>query len=520
MTMLAGCGAPSNESLYKNSLIYCSEGSPVTFNPQLASSNTTSDAVSNTLYNVLISSDHKTGLFTSELATSWTKSKDGLSYTFNLRKGVIFHTTAYFTPSRHFNADDVLFSFNRTLDTRHRYHYIGGGSYRKTLNDSLIKISAISPYKVKFELSHPDSTFMANLATDSSVILSKEYADHLYDKGTQTQLDKLPIGTGPYKFKEYKRDELIRYYRHEDYWKRDDVIHQLVFDITKNGSSRIAKLLTHECDISAYPLPQELPLLQERKDIEVIKGRVLNVGFWAFNTDKPPFDNILVRKALSHAINLDAIMDAVFYNQATKADSLLPPISWAYHRNEQPIQYNPHKAKQLLEKAGHADGFKMNIWATPIQRDYSPNARKMAELMQADLAKIGVEAKIVSFEWATFRKKLSEGKHDSVIIGWSADNADPDNFFRPTLSCSAKSTGSNRAFWCNDEFDDLLSSARINSDMSDRKAIYRKAQSIINREVPLFPIAHTHKFQAHLTSISGLVINPYGSISLAEAKKR
>lgn len=520
VALLAGCGAPSNESLYANSLVYCSEGSPVTFNPQLASSNTTSDVVSNTLYNVLISTIPETAEFVAELATSWTKSEDGLTYTFVLRKDVKFHKTDYFTPSRHFNADDVLFSFNRTIDTRHPYHRVGGGSYRRTLNDSVINITALSPYEVKFELNRPDSTFMFNLATDFSVILSKEYADHLYDTNNKAQIDKKPIGTGPYKFREYKRDELIRYYRHENYWKRDDVIAQLVIDITRNGSSRIAKLLTHECDISAYPLPQELPLLDAREDIHVIKEPVLNVGFWAFNTDKPPFDNVLVRKALSHAINLDAIMDAVFYNLATKADSLLPPISWAYHRNEQPIQFNPHKAKQLLDQAGFSKGFKMDIWAPSVQRDYNPNSRKMAELMQSDLAQIGVEATLVSFEWATFRKRLRNGDHDSVLIGWSADNADPDNFLRSTLSCSAKSSGTNRAFWCNDEFDDLLASARINSNTNERKAIYRKAQAIINAQVPLFPFAHTHKFQAHLKNVTGLSINPYGSISLAEAKKQ
>ena len=517
--VLGGCGAPSDKSLYNNSLIYCSEGSPVTFNPQLSTSNTTSDAISNTLYNVMLSSNHETGEFTPELATSWTVSPDGLNYIFQLRKNVQFHTTDYFTPTRHFNADDVLFSFNRTLNTRHPYHYIGGGGYRRLLNDSVVNIKALSPYEVQFELSHPDSTFLYNLATDFSVILSKEYADHLYDIGKKENIDRFPIGTGPYKYREFKRDELIRYYRHENYWKSDNIINQLVFDITTRGSSRIAKLLTHECDISAYPLPQELPLLEAREDINVMRETVLNVGFWAFNTDRPPFDNVLVRKALAHAVNLDAIMEAVFYDQATKADSLLPPISWAYHRNEQPITYNPHRARQLLDQVGLSNGFKMTIWAPPITRDYNPNALKTAELIQSDLAKIGVEAELVSFEWATFRKRLGNGEHDSVLIGWSADNADPDNFLRPTLSCAAKSSRGNRAFWCNEAFDDLLSQARITSDTTKRKAIYRKAQAIINSQLPLFPIAHSHKFQAHLKNISGLVINPYGSISLAGARK-
>lgn len=520
MMTLSGCGDLSNETLYKNSLVYCSEGSPITFNPQLTSSNTTSDAVSNTLYNMLVSIDHETGRTTPELATQWEKSDDGLVYTFELRRGVQFHNTDYFTPTRHFNADDVLFSFKRTVDTRHPYHYIGGGTYRRTINDSVVNIKALSSYKIQFELNRPDSTFMSNLATDYSVILSKEYADHLWDAGQPSNIDKQPIGTGPYKFREYHRDELIRYYRHENYWKDEKVVNQLVFDITQNGSSRIAKLLTHECDISAYPLPQELPLLEQREDIKVTQGAVLNVGYWAFNTGREPFNNVMVRRALSHAINIDAIMGAVYYNQATKADSLLPPISWAYHRNEQPIQFNPRRAKQMLDQAGYPDGFEMTIWAPPIQRDYNPNAHKMAELMQSDLAKINVKAKIVSYEWATFRKRLGNGEHDSVLIGWTADNADPDNFLRPTLSCSAKSSGSNRALWCNEEFDRLLTDATIESEIPKRKAIYRNIQTIINRDVPLFPFAHSHKFQAHLKNITGMKINPYGSIALSKARKQ
>lgn len=520
-TLLSGCDGllPSNESLSDSSLIYCSEGSPVSFNPQLTGSGTTSDAISNTLYNVLLSTDHKSGAFIPELATSWQVSDDGLTYIFELRKNVSFHQTDYFTPTRLFNANDVLFSFNRTLDSRHPYHFVNGGNYRKRLSEAAVTITALTPYKVQFELSQPNSTFLYNLAADYSVILSQEYGEQLSNTSQQNQIDKLPVGTGPFKFREYKRDELIRYYRHERYWKGNNNFRQLVYDITKSGPARMAKLLTHECDISAYPPPHQLPLLKARPDIEVSDSIAQNVGFWAFNTTKPPFNKVLVRKALAHAINLDAIISAVFYGYATKADSLLPPTSWGYHRNEQPIQYNPKKARQLLQQAGFGKGFSMNIWAPSIRRDYNPNAYKMAELMQSDLSEIGVKVDIITFDWATFRKRLGNGEHDSVVIGWSADHADPDNFFNSTLSCNAKLSGANRAQWCNQKFDDLLASALITRQPGKRKAIYRKAQAIINRQVPLFPLTHSKKFQAHLTRVQGLKIYPYGAISFEDARK-
>ncbi|MFT4927916.1 MAG: cationic peptide transport system substrate-binding protein [Phenylobacterium sp.] len=520
--VLTGCNdAPTNESLHHSSLIYCSEGSPDSFNPQLVSgSGTTLDALSNTLYNVLLSSDPDTQSFVPELATSWQVSEDGLTYIFNLRKNVAFHNTEYFTPTRLFNADDVLFSFNRTLDPNHPYHDINGGNYNKQVSDSTVDITALSPYQVQFKLSQPDSTFLYNLAADYSVILSQEYGAALTQQNNPSQIDNLPIGTGPFMFREYKRDELIRYYRHNRYWKNNNNFQQLVFDITKHGPARMAKLMTHECDISAYPPPHQLPLLDARPDIKVDKAISLNVGFWAFNTTKPPFDQVLVRKALAHAINLDAIISAVFYGYATKADSLLPPTSWGYHRNEQPIQYDPKKARQLLRQAGYGQGFSMNIWATPIRRDYMPNAYKVAELMQSDLDKVGIKVEIVTFDWTTFRKRMRNGEHDSVVIGWSADHADPDSFFSSTLSCNAKSTGTNRALWCNTKFDNLLTSALTTRQTAARKAIYRKAQSIINQQVPLFPLGHSQKFQAYLNNVHGLKVQPYGAISFENARKK
>ncbi len=518
---ITGCDiAPANESLHHSSLIYCSEGSPVSFNPQLTGSGTTSDALSNTLYNVLLSTNHKTGEFVPELATSWYASDDGLTYVFDLRKNVAFHQTDYFTPTRLFNADDVVFSFSRTLDSRHPYHFVSGGNYRKQITDTAVKITALSPYKVEFVLESPDNTFLYNLAADYSVVLSNEYAEFLQKKQRQTQIDKLPIGTGPFKFREYKRDELIRYYRHDRYWKNNNNFQQLVFDITKNSPARMAKLLTHECDISAYPPPHQLSLLDARPDIKVSKATALNVGFWAFNTSRKPFNQVLVRKALAHAINLDAIIEAVFYGFATKADSILPPTSWGYHRNEQPVHYDPKKARQLLKQAGYPQGFEMDIWATPILRDYNPNAYKVAELMQSDLAKIGITVNIVTYDWATFRKRLGNGEHDSVVIGWSADHADPDNFFSSTLSCNAKASGANRAQWCNRKFDNLLTSALQTGKTSKRKAIYRKAQAIINQQIPLFPLAHSQKFQAHLSNVKGLEVYPYGAVSFENARKK
>ena len=332
-------------------------------------------------------------------------------------------------------------------------------------------------------------------------------------------IDSKPIGTGPFRFKEYQKDVLIRYYRHQQYWRELAKPEQLVFDIVPDNARRMAKLFTHECDIVAYPRVAELKLISKRADVDVQESTSMNVGFWAFNTTKPPFDNVKVRQALALAINRDAIIQAVYFGHATAATSLLPPTSWAFNA-ELPAQvFDPKRARALLAEAGYSNGLNMDIWAMPVQRLYNPNALKMAELIQADLAQVGVKATIVSYEWNSFRRKLGENEHDSVLIGWAADNPDPDNFFRPLLSCSAAITGTNRANWCDANFDLLISQALLTADQKQRRSFYLAAQQYVAEQVPLVSIAHSQRFQALNSQMHGVSINPYGGIALANASK-
>ena len=161
----------------------------------------------------------------------------------------------------------------------------------------------------------------------------------------------------------------------------------------------------------------------------------------------------------------------------------------------------------------------MTVWAMPVQRAYNPNAMKMAELIQAYLQDVGIQVNIVSYEWSTFRERLSEGLHDSVLIGWSADNGDPDNFYRPLLSCSAIKSGTNRAMWCSDEYDLLINEALEYTDISERTYFYGKANELLAEQLPLIPIAHASRYQAYRKNLDGLVINPYGGVRFAGVKK-
>lgn len=520
--MLSGC-QPQMPQTARSGLVYCSEGSPESFNPQLVTSGTTIDIISQQLYDRLVDIDPDNGDIVAGLATSWHVSADGTRYQFNLRDNVSFHSTRYFSPSRKFNANDVQFTFNRITDLNHPFHFEAGGIYPYFQSvdwaNLVKKVEAIDDYTVIFELQRPDSSFLSNLATDFAAILSAEYGQQLLAAKQPGQIDRLPVGTGPFRFREYQKDILVRFYRHNDYWRGNTQPEQLVFDIVPNNARRMAKLFTHECDIVAYPRVAELELIAKREDVTVQESTSMNVGFWAFNTQKPPFDQLEVRQALGMAINRAAIMQAVYYGKATPAYGILPPTSWAYNAGLPAPMYSPAKARALLTKAGYPNGFTMNIWAMPVQRLYNPNALKMAELMQADLAQIGIKANIISYEWNSFRQKLGNYEHDSVLIGWAADNADPDNFFRPLLSCAARDSGSNRANWCDPMFDDIIGQALLTADQQQRRALYLTAQQYLHQQQPLVAIAHSQRFQAISSSVSGVSINPYGGISLQHAKR-
>lgn len=520
--LLAGC-QPAINAAPAAGLVYCAEGSPETFNPQLVTSGTTIDAISQQLYDRLLDIDGKNGELIPALATQWSISADGLTYVFTLRSDVSFHHTHYFQPTRHLTATDVEFTFNRILDTRNPFHYTATEyPYFDSVGwrNLVAEVKAIDDTHVQFVLNQPDSSFMSTLATDFAAILSAEYATRLLASHKELDLDERPIGTGPFKFQEYQKDVLIRYYKHDSYWRTAVKPQQLVIDIVPDNTKRLAKLLTHECDVAPIPRMAELQMLSHSRDFAIDEKTAMNVGYWAFNTKKPPFNDNRVRRALAHAINRQHILQAVYFGQAVTAESVLPPTSWAYNANAKSAEYDVERAKKLLADAGYPKGFSMDIWAMPVQRNYNPNAQKMAELIQADLAAIGIRARIVTYEWNTFRRKLKEFEHDSVLIGWSADNADPDNFFRPLFSCSAATSGSNRANWCDPVFDQFISQAVLTTDVAQRRSYYVAAQSYLTEQMPLVPIAHSKRFLVRGHNIQGVETNPYGGINFSNTEKQ
>ncbi len=494
-------------------LVYCSEGSPEGFNPAFYTSGTTFDATSRQIFNRLVEFKPGTTQLAPALAESWTVSDDGLTYTFKLRKGVSFHSSSAFSPSRDFNADDVLFSFDRQRLASHPYNKVSSGSYEywdgMGMSDSVKSVTKIDNNTVRIVLSAPNAPFLANLGMDFASIFSAEYADKMMAAGTPEKVDTLPIGTGPFSFVDYQKDSQIRYAAFDKYWAGRAKLDRLVFSITPDASVRYAKMKAGECHVMPYPNPADLAAMGKDKDINLMTQEGLNVGYLAFNVEKAPFDNKLVRQALSYAIDKQAILDAVFQGSGSIAKNPIPPTIWSYNDDIVDYGYNPAKAKELLAKAGLANGFSTNVWAMPVQRPYNPNAKRMAELIQADWAAVGVTAEVVSYEWGEYLARSKDGEHDTVLLGWTGDNGDPDNFLYVLLSCDAVG-GSNRARFCNADFDSLLKSAQKTSDVAERTRLYEKAQVVFKEEAPWVTIAHSIVYQPLSTNVVGYTIDPFG----------
>lgn len=498
---------------HAKTLIFCSEGSPEGFNPQLYVAGTTFNASSRQIYNRLVEFERGTMEIVPALAESWTVSDDGAVYTFRLRRGVEWHETPWFKPTRNFNADDVVFSFDRQLKKDHPYHKVSGGSYEyfnsMDMPNLLKSVEKIDDHTVRFTLNQPEAPFIADLGMDFASILSAEYAGRMLAAGTPEKVNLEPVGTGPFQFVNYQKDAVIRYRAHRGYFRGKAAIDNLVFAITPDASVRFAKLKSGECHAMPYPNPADLPAMEADPDIKVLKQEGLNVGYLAFNTEKEPFTDRRVRVALNHAINKQAIIDAVFQEAGRIAKNPIPPTMWSYNENVRDYPYDPERARRLLAEAGYPDGFETDIWAMPVQRPYNPNARRMAELIQADFAKVGVNARIVSYEWGEYLKRSRDGEHQTLLLGWTGDNGDPDNFLHVLLGC-AGAKGTNRARWCHRPFDDLVTEAKRTTDVAERTRLYMKAQEIFKEEAPWVTIAHSIVYMPMRRNVTGYKVDPLG----------
>jgi dipeptide transport system substrate-binding protein len=501
-------------SLPDKTLVFCSEGSPAGFDTAQYTTSVEFTAGSYTVYNRLVEFAHGSTDIEPGLAEKWDVSPDGLQYTFHLRHGVKFQTTSFFKPAREFNADDVVFTFERMLDPDQPFHkaYPVPFPYFSDLGlaKNISKIEALDPYTVRFTLKQVDAPFLQQIAMPFASILSAEYTDQLLKAGKASDINLFPVGTGPFIFRSYTKDDTIRFDGNPDYWKPGIVkVSKLIFAITVDPAVRLQKLKRGECQVMSYPRPADIAAVKADPSLAMPSEVGFNLGILGYNTTKKPLDNVQVRRALDMSINKKAIIESVYQGAGQIATNPMPPTQWGYNKSLKDAPYDVDKAKALLKEAGYPDGFDLTLWAMPVQRPYNPNARLMAEMLQSDWAKIGVKVNIVTFEWGEYIRRAHAGEHEAILIGWTGDYGDPDNWLGVLLGCDSVK-GSNFSKWCYKPFDDLITAARTTTDLPQRTKDYMEAQVIFKDQVPFTPIAHSTVYQPISKDVTGFKIDPFG----------
>ena len=444
--------------------------------------------VTHNVFETLLEYDHNLEL-QPKLATEYSSSEDGLTWTFQLREGVTFHD------GTDFNADAVVFNFERWMDPENPYHqgdfpyypFLYGG-FKGDENHLIEHVIATGEHELEIKLKRKTAPFLSYLAISMFGIASpaaiEQYGAELYEH---------PVGTGPFMFEEWSRNSTITLVKNPDYWMEGKpYLDKLIYQVIPENAARLNALQTGEIDVLDGMNAGDTNIVEEAQGLELQKRPSFNIGYMAFNMEKEPFDDPLVRKAINMAINKEEIVDAFYNGLADTATSPLPPSLWSHDDTLEKYDYNIEEAKKLLAEAGYENGFETELYTMSNPRPYLPEPMKIAEAIQSDLSEIGITADIVSMEWATYLDDTKSGKHSMAMYGWTGVMADPDNFLYPNLSkTNAEVPAQNIAFYKSDEFTSLITEARETIDQDKRTELYQEAQQLFQEDAPWVMLAYT-----------------------------
>lgn len=450
------------------------------------------------------------------LAKEWEVSDDGLKYTFYLQEGVKFHD------GTDFNAEAVKINFDRFADPEHEYAFADHdyvyfmysamfGGHKGDEGHVVDEVVVVDDHTVEFNLNTPLGFFLQNMGMTYFAITSpaalEEYGP---------EINENPVGTGPFKFISWTKDDSIILEKNEDYWKEGlPKLDRLIFEVIPDNAARLIALRSGDIDIMDGLNPDDAAGVEADDDLTLYARDENNFGYVGFNVQNEPLDNELLRQAISHAIDREAIVDALYAGYGTVAKNPLPPSYLGYNDDVEGYQYDVEKAKEVLAEAGYEDGLEIDLWTMPVARPYMPDPEKTAEIIQNNLAEIGIAVNIVREEWAPYLEKTAAGEHQIYMLGWSGTNGDPD-YFLSSLLHGDLIGDSNREFYQNDKVDQLLNEAKVEIDQDKRADIYREAQAIIAEDVPMVPLVHSTPVMASSSTVKNYVPHLSTSESLEE----
>jgi peptide/nickel transport system substrate-binding protein len=428
------------------------------------------------------------------LATSWTISPDGLTYTFRLRDGVRFHDG---TP---LDAQAAVFSFQRQMDKSNPAHLPDATfAYWSAMFNMITAVEVVDPMTLRLRLREPHAPLLASLCIPAAHLISPKFIDQRH-----------PVGTGPFRFVEWIPNERIVLEANPDYWEGKPKVQRLIFKVVPDSATRLIQLQTGQIQAMDGIDPNSLPIIRGDKSLKLLTAPGLNVCYLAFNCQKPALTRKLLRRYISSTINKRDIINDVYRGAAIVAKNPLPPFVAGYNDAIPEVDPLMQRADVTFKMPDHP--LRLEVMTNP--RPYLPNPLRAAEMIKADLANAGIAVEIVPNEWGAHLSRTSHGEHEMALMGWVGDTGDADNFLYVLLDKDTATLGSalNVCFWMNDAYHDLMVAARRELDPEKRAALYRNAQEIVFEEAPMVPLAHAESLMACRANVDGILFEVNGDI--------
>lgn len=394
------------------------------------------------------------------LAEEWDISEDGKTYTFTLRSGVKFHD------GTDLDASDVVFSLDRARAD-------DSTNAQKALFANIASVEAVDDITVAVTLTAPQGNFLFNMAWGDAVIVAPESIENIKTN---------PVGTGPFKLGDWKQGDSITLMQNDGYWGESPALTEATFKFISEPTAAFAAMMAEDIDaFYSYPAPENLAQFEADPRFAVLSGNTEGETILAMNNKQPPFDNKLVRQAVSHAIDRQAIIDGAMFGYGTPIGSHFAPHNPAYIDLTGNSEYDPEKAKSLLAEAGMADGFTTTLKLPPPSY-----ARRGGEIIAAQLRAVGIQTEISNLEWAQWLEEAFRGKDFGLTIVSHTEPMDIGIYARPDYYFQ----------YDNAALQDLMSRLDTEADAERRADILAQAQTIISEDY-----VNGYLFQLALTSV-------------------
>lgn len=443
------------------------------------------------------------------LASEWSINEDGTVYTFTLRDDVTFHDGSPL------DAEAVVFNFQRMLDDTHPYH--DTGPFPLAFFFSAVEhVEATDEFEVTFTLDEPYAPFLSNLAYPTGLIVSPAAVEQHGE-----EFGRNPSGTGPFQFEEWQSNSRVVASRNDAYWDGAPPLEAVVFRPITDGNTRVAEMMAGGIDLMVEVPPDNVAMFEEDGMFEVFEQAGPHLWFLILNTREGPFSDKRMRQAVNYAIDKRSLVDDVLQGTAEVAAGPTPPaFAWAYNDSLEPYPHDPDRARELIEEAGHA-GAELTFYVTeggsgmlaPIP---------MGSAIQADLAAVGLDVTIETYEWNTFLERVNpglEGKADMAQMAWMTNDPDTLPFLALRTDAMPDQGGFNSGYYSNPEVDDLLEQARRSISQSERAALYREMQAIVHEDAPWAFIANWQQNAVARANVENFTLQPSFFLLLHDVAK-